>query len=326
MVHNLDGDAYFVHYMDQCRILNETGLSTHADLVEAVRLFETVTSKETLREELGHKVPVTYTKKAQDRMLEDPIFLIASLFLMVEIGVPSNGYHGRPSLVLKDGDARTVIQELFNEPPVRLNERVKFEPIFNARNFERVAGIKVECTSNLADHLRMTETSKGMSVSIFHNAVFLRWHQRLVHSSLTHRVSTKGACSNILPEGLAEETLWHSCSQLRTSRSSAGISERQKLSQCHKSSTRMRQGALPLEKRTIEHFTFWHDRLVTLKQEFDQSRPSTISQWWLNRRNGVQWYTFWVAVLVIFLTVFFGLIQSVLSALQVYKAYHPTPI
>jgi hypothetical protein len=87
----------------------------------------------------------------------------------------------------------------------------------------------------------------------------------------------------------------------------------------------IKRGQSRLEKRHIKHFKFWHDRLVMLKQEFDRSRPATISQFWIDRRNGVQWWTFWVAVLVIFLTVFFGVIQSILSALQVYKAYHPSP-
>jgi hypothetical protein len=83
-------------------------------------------------------------------------------------------------------------------------------------------------------------------------------------------------------------------------------------------------GQIRPEKRRIEHFKFWRDRLVLLKEEFDRSRPATLSQFWLDRRNGVQWYTFWVAVLVIFLTILFGVLQSILGALQVYKAYHPT--
>jgi hypothetical protein len=85
-------------------------------------------------------------------------------------------------------------------------------------------------------------------------------------------------------------------------------------------------GRLRADDRQIENFKFWHDRLIILKQIFDQSRPSTLSQWWCDRRNGVQWYTFWVAILVLTLTVFFGIIQSVEGALQVYKAYHPTPM
>jgi hypothetical protein len=72
------------------------------------------------------------------------------------------------------------------------------------------------------------------------------------------------------------------------------------------------------------NFTFWHDRLVILKQVFDETRPSTLSQWWSDRCNGVQWYAFWVAILVLALTIVFGFVQCVEGALQVYKAFHPT--
>jgi len=83
-------------------------------------------------------------------------------------------------------------------------------------------------------------------------------------------------------------------------------------------------GQLHLDDRQIETYQFWHDRLVILKQAFDESRPEVLSQWWHDSRNGYQWYTFWVAVFVLFLTVFFGLVQSIEGAMQVYKAYHPT--
>lgn len=76
--------------------------------------------------------------------------------------------------------------------------------------------------------------------------------------------------------------------------------------------------------RQVQNFKFWRDRLVILKQAYDEATPSTLSQWWHDRRNGVQWYTFWVAVLVLTLTIFFGLIQSIEGALQVYKAYYPS--
>jgi len=82
-------------------------------------------------------------------------------------------------------------------------------------------------------------------------------------------------------------------------------------------------GHLDADQRQIENFAHWHDRLVVLKQVFNEARPSTLQQWWNDRRNGVQWYTFWVAVLVLLLAVFFGLVQSVEGALQVYKAFNP---
>lgn len=78
-----------------------------------------------------------------------------------------------------------------------------------------------------------------------------------------------------------------------------------------------------MEERQIERFRYWRDRLVILKQACDDATPRTISQWWHDRRNGVQWYTFWVAILVLILTTLLGLVQCVESALQVYKAFVP---
>jgi hypothetical protein len=83
-------------------------------------------------------------------------------------------------------------------------------------------------------------------------------------------------------------------------------------------------GRLTPDDRQIQRFVYWHERLGILKEIFDDTKPRTISQFWYDRRNGVQWYTFWVAVLVLILTVFFGVIQSIEGALQAYKAYRPT--
>lgn len=81
---------------------------------------------------------------------------------------------------------------------------------------------------------------------------------------------------------------------------------------------------LPASERQIDHFHFWRDRLVILKQAYDEATPRALPQWWYDRRNGPQWYTFWTAIVVLVLTVFFGLIQSIEGAIQVYKAYHPS--
>jgi hypothetical protein len=85
-----------------------------------------------------------------------------------------------------------------------------------------------------------------------------------------------------------------------------------------------KRGKLRAINRRIESFHIWRERLIDLKVEFDETRPSTIPQFWADKRNGVQWYTFWVAVLVLILTVVFGLTQCIEGGLQAYKAYHPT--
>jgi hypothetical protein len=76
-------------------------------------------------------------------------------------------------------------------------------------------------------------------------------------------------------------------------------------------------GQLKVEERQMDDFDYWHDRLVILKQVFDEAEPSTIRQWWNDRRK-------WVAALVLGLTVFFGVVQSIEGALQVYVAYSQT--
>jgi hypothetical protein len=78
------------------------------------------------------------------------------------------------------------------------------------------------------------------------------------------------------------------------------------------------------EERCANTFEFWRDELLILRDILEKPRRTSILQFWYDRRNKVQWYTFWIAVLILCLTVFFGLVQSIEGALQVYKAYHPT--
>jgi len=85
----------------------------------------------------------------------------------------------------------------------------------------------------------------------------------------------------------------------------------------------MQCGQLPTKDRKIGNFKYWHDRLVILKEAFDNTEPKGVMQWWFDRRKRVQWYTFWVAVLVLILTVFFGVVQSIEGGIQAYAALHP---
>jgi hypothetical protein len=60
-------------------------------------------------------------------------------------------------------------------------------------------------------------------------------------------------------------------------------------------------GTLRAESRQIENFKYWRDRLVVLKQVFDETEPKSLSQWWLDKRKRVQRYNFWLAALVLLL-------------------------
>lgn len=80
---------------------------------------------------------------------------------------------------------------------------------------------------------------------------------------------------------------------------------------------------LALGGRAQEDYIYWYGRLSLIQNAYDSSEPRSLNQWLNDRRNSTQWYTFWVAILILVLTVVFGMIQSIASIMQVYVAYHP---
>lgn len=84
-------------------------------------------------------------------------------------------------------------------------------------------------------------------------------------------------------------------------------------------------GHLNADARQIDNFRYWRDRLVILKQAFDDTEPHTVSQWWYDDRKKVQWYTFWVAALILVLTIVFGLVQSVSGVVQAWASVRSLP-
>lgn len=194
----------------------------------------------------------------------------------------------------------------------KVKEKVRLERSFKARNLEALASIEVLWTDNLLDHLRLHDPSddgKPFRVSIFHHTRFLKYHRK----------------SDIFPPGFIAETT-RTLALLLPGYDKATAQWFQKERKRNKGldETARMCGFLDADQRSIDSFVFWRDRLAILKQAYDESEPRTVLQWWKDGRNSVQWATFWVAVLVLALTVFFGVAQVIEGGLQVYKAYYPS--
>lgn len=183
-------------------------------------------------------------------------------------------------------------------------ESVKLPKVFTAANLEKIAGIQVQWTSNLADHLVLKDDDK--KVMLFHQASFLEL--------------SKQSKRTLLKDDLIEETL-RTLGVLIPSndpRSQGWFEKKQRaLSLDSKAGS---YGSLNASARQIDQFHYWRDRLVVLKQAFDDSEPNTLASWWYDDRKKVQWYTFWVAAMVLLLTVVFGLIQSASGVVQAWAA------
>ncbi|KAH8586936.1 hypothetical protein B0O99DRAFT_527766 [Bisporella sp. PMI_857] len=215
---------------------------------------------------------------------------------------------GETKLSWNDGTIRDLIRTEFVAQN-SMKEPVKLERIFNATNLEQIAGIKVRWTSNFADHLRMRDDDKV--VEIFHYATFLKLHQNCDVLPAALVEETIRTLALLLPEHDRDVEKWFHAHEVKV----------EKRGRLPLDPLARECGQLKAEERQIDRFQYWHDRLVILKQVFDEAEPKNMRQWWRDRRRRVQWYTFWVAALVLALTIVFGLIQCIEGGLQVWLAF-----
>ncbi|KAI9855742.1 MAG: hypothetical protein M1813_009632 [Trichoglossum hirsutum] len=302
-------DPYFHYYAEQSGAAlhdggRHTSVRTHRDIIEIAQHLRNGLTRDEIKQILRAKL--TASVPNEDELLNGSIDLAASLILMMEVGSLLYGFSGREQLVWTEKSLKECVQERLSCHPALGSESVKLEKMFTARNVNRIGGMKIFWTRNLTDHLRLMD--EDTTVVVFHHATFLE-NQR----------------SSLFPEKFVDETLRTLTLLFPQSDADTRRWFQSLPSSLNLDSRVVKQGQLRADDRQIENFYFWRDRLVILKQVFDEARPRTLSQWWYDRRNGVQWYTFWVAIMVLVLTMFFGLIQCVEGALQVYKAYVPTP-
>ncbi|CAJ2508037.1 Uu.00g092230.m01.CDS01 [Anthostomella pinea] len=258
---------------------------------------------------------LSHSPTTTGEVCEQSINLAARLLAMVEIGRSKSELFAERVLSWTEGTLQDFLSDHFGTLPVLKDDLVRLPKSFDAWSLQAVGGIDIGFTDNLADHLLLIEDD--MKVLIYHHASFLK-HQK----------------NGVLPDGIAEETLNTLALLFPQSEFASPFRTKKRKRQWYQAlrmgSTILvdeqlaRCGNLRADSRQIERFKFWHDRLVVLKRAYDEATPRSISQWWYDRRNGVQWYTFWVAILVLMITTSLGVLQCVESALQVYKAYYPS--
>ncbi|KAK4448503.1 hypothetical protein QBC34DRAFT_381068 [Podospora aff. communis PSN243] len=238
--------------------------------------------------------------------VQTAINLCAGLVTMCNFGDPECGFSSREHLPWSNHQTlRQAIAQHFQREKKLQPDNPRMRRLFTARHLVSIGGLKIRWTNNLMDHLRLSDDDRA--VFIFHNAEFLRYQ-----SCLSDQIFP----DDLISETLRTLTLLFPQNDRKTRRwLSKQISEHSldpSISRC---------GNAWAQDRRFENFYFWHDRLVILKQNFDDASPRKLSQWWGDRRNSAQWYTFWVAILVFVTTVFFGLVQSIEGALQVYLSW-----
>jgi hypothetical protein len=327
-------DVYFQYYTTECRkaIGPDRGehvtVRTHADIVEIAKVFANSSTKKDITQSLLPLDTQQRSAAAMSRMAKGSVELVARLVSMVEIGPIPYSVQVRAPLPWDNEDSKldTLLAQNFPKSTQNVNG-VKFDHDFTGFKFQQYGGFKIRWTNNLADHLRLMDNDT--TLCIFHHVTFLKDHNRFDDPPKLFINLCLTVVSTFFPTGLAEETLQtlallFPCNDKNTLRWLS--SEKQR----HDSTTNLDPELLKCDRIALENcyaekFEFWRDELMTLKAKFEEPRHASIGNLWWDDRKKVPWYTFWIAVLALGLTVFFGLVQSIEGAIQVYKAYHPTP-
>ncbi|UKZ54559.1 hypothetical protein TrVGV298_008368 [Trichoderma virens] len=298
---------YFKYYSKRIQRLRLDGCDgfcadSHADITSIAKRILSGAPRDDIFQQVAFEAKCTSESAAVD--VNHGIDMCASLLVMTEIELngSSAGLSGLTAVPWKNGSLNEALACYFCPQKTLQADRPKLGKVFTARNLSRIAGIEIRWTTNLADHLRLVDDDQV--VFIFHCASFLQLQKSLDKSPFPDSFlqETLDTLALLFPSSDNETTNWL--------KSLTKIDPR--LARC---------GSLRTRERRLENFNYWHDQLVILKQAFDESSPRNISQWWFDRRNGVQWYTFWIAILVFVVTIFFGIVQSIEGALQVYLSY-----
>lgn len=189
----LDHEMYFMYYTEQCnQALHDGGrhvsARTHRDIVKTSEKFKNGVSREDIIQVLTATLPTHRQASDMEKLANETVNLAARLVLMMEFGELKYGFTGRQQLVWTSGSLSDFLTRSF-QPSSRPKE-VNLEKIFNAQNLDRIAGIEIEWTSNMMDHLRLMDDDRR--VAIFHHASFLECqHNKCVESPPPSKPETR---------------------------------------------------------------------------------------------------------------------------------------
>lgn len=305
-------------YEEQCNDrIGAVSTTTHSTLVDIVCFLKSRNkAKESIRKEIKAILPAY-----DDEIIDTLISLSARLWTMCCIGEIKQCLTLGQTLTWQDGSLPQLLASRFSTC-LAVKEDVVLPKSFNAMSCEKVAGIRIRWTSNLLDHLKMTD--EDQTVHIFHHAAFLELHKRVSRSASSsfhcHIWVKTHSSSETFPAGFLEETINTIALLLPRNNNRVRRWYQRRTDDLSLDPSAAECKPLSSSARRMRHFPYWGDRLSILKQAFDESEPRTLFQWWHDDRKRVQWYTFWVAILALFLTVTLGTVQCAASIVQAWAS------
>ncbi|KAK0611215.1 hypothetical protein B0T14DRAFT_607352 [Immersiella caudata] len=296
--------SYFSYYEEEVKrlrigILHSTqpisnlAAKTHQDIAEiclTIKKFRSCPRTQIL-DQLRAKFP-----NEQDLAIGRSIDLTVRLWLMLNIRDDALGVRTPHKTAINWRDSLSlerVLQEEFPEsPPEPWKRQTRLSPLFTVANLVLVCSLNIKWTESLGDHLRLD--MRGKTLWVFPHKAFLLAHLR---SSQGKEEKDNSEPSGALSPTFLNETIttlnllfpqWDSATQTLLKKQGQIFHE-------------MAPFAGP-RRLDVDKFVFWKDRLADLYEEIYLAPPDTWRQLWIDRRNPHQYYTFWIALVVLLLS------------------------
>jgi hypothetical protein len=291
--------AYFKYFQWAIEILpwpettidvTQFAAHTYGDVVKVVKCMSANCNDSRLV--IAEKLESDFPGSSRGQILRS-MELTARLWLTLH--VRSRDFSTGPSLsdvrAINWDDAISLKKMISDSFPVNTYlpeaREARIDPSFTIVNLRRLCRIKVQWTANLKDHL-----SYNRSVE----TIYVYPHKICLISHLE-------SC-DILPKDLLHETI-----RTLDLLFPFGDEKTQKwLDDSGQAFYRTSSQDMP-RATDLGEFRFWRKRLVELYDVFNRP-PRSILQMWHDRRNPMQWWTFWLAALIAFMTIVFGVISS----------------
>ena len=170
-------EAYWVFFADECQGALDDGGShslarTHDDLIETVASLRSGHLRHETQDLLRPKLTKVHENELE--LIDNTIDLCARLLLMTDFGQAEHIFSGRRKLDWTSGTLQECVSLGFGRTPSLEPKGIKLERTFNAESLNQFAGLVIVPTTNLLDHLRLT--NDDTKVHIFNHASFLN-HQ-----------------------------------------------------------------------------------------------------------------------------------------------------
>jgi hypothetical protein len=176
-------DAYFNYYTAECKKAigysrgEYTTVRKHNDITAIAKRLEDGHTKEEITQSLLSLDTQQRPADAKIRMVEGSLRLVARLISMVDIGPLPYGIQGRAPLLWSNGNLnlKTTLEQYFQESSADA-KGIKFGEDFTAYNLQQFAGLQIQWSNNLANHLRLMDNDT--TLCLFHHVSFLKHQNR----------------------------------------------------------------------------------------------------------------------------------------------------